>query len=98
MRRLLCSIASAVRFSSIFNLNSPEIVTRSEISIFMMCIIIDGTIYGLAFDWVTKNLYGVSSNGIAFACNTTAGTMLHCVMLISGQGALYGIAVNPYEG
>ena len=58
----------------------------------------DGTIYGLAFDWITSNLYGVSSNGIVFACNTTAGPMIECIALLSGQGNLYGIVVNPIEG
>ena len=58
----------------------------------------DGVIRGLAHDWITGNLYGVSQNGIVFVCNTTRNEQIDCEVLLSGLGDLYAIALNPVEG
>ena len=52
----------------------------------------------MAHDWITGNLYGVSRNGIVFVCNTSSSELLDCEVLLSGQGDLIGIALNPIEG
>ena len=63
----------------------------------------DGSIMGLAVDWVTGNLYGGGKNGIIFVCSltTTAADLLNCVTLLSGReylGYLWALAVEPIRG
>ena len=58
----------------------------------------DRDIEGLAVDWVTGNLYGVSS-GLVFVCNAPAGSeSLNCKNLLSGQVYQNGIALDPNRG
>ena len=60
----------------------------------------DGPITGLAFDWITANVYGVSASGVIFACKSLAGepSSLSCVTLVDRQTRLNGIALSPNEG
>ena len=59
----------------------------------------DGFIRGLAFDWITMNLYGVSWNGHVFVCQAPGENgELNCRNLLTGQGTLNGIAVDPNNG
>ena len=57
-----------------------------------------GPIYGLAFDWITNNLYGVSQGGHIFACTETSNGTFDCYTLRDDQGKVNGIAVHPNEG
>ena len=53
---------------------------------------------GIAFDWITANLYGVSEDGYVFACKSSPRVSLSCVTILSRPGRLYGIAVDPNQG
>ena len=61
-------------------------------------IIPDGAITGIAFDWITTNLYGVSEDGYIFACKPIGTGPLSCVTVLQRRRRLYGIALNPNEG
>ena len=61
-------------------------------------IILDGAMTGIAFDWITANLYGVSEDGYVFACKSSPRVSLSCVTILSRPGRLYGIAVDPNQG
>ena len=59
----------------------------------------DKLISGLAFDWITGNLYGVSWAGIVFACEARVkGLMTKCADLDKSNGTLNGISVDPNDG
>ena len=61
--------------------------------------IADEFMRGLAFDWITTNLYGVSWNGHVFVCQASGENgELNCTNLLSGQGKLNGIALDPNNG
>ena len=49
-------------------------------------------------DWITGNLYGVSENGHVFVCETFESGMLSCENLVTGQGNVQGIALDPNNG
>ena len=58
----------------------------------------DGVLRGVAFDWVTGNLYLVSSDGFVLVCNGSLDRAFNCATVINGQGDLIGIVLNPGEG
>ena len=58
-------------------------------------IIADGSFNGLAYDWIADNLY-VATHRFVLSCNYDA--TFRCVTLVSGQGLLNGIALDPNEG
>ena len=60
--------------------------------------IADGAPYGLAFDWITGNIYASTGNGFILVCDRTRTSNLTCATVLSNQGDLYGIALNPAEG
>ena len=53
---------------------------------------------GLDFDWITHNLYVVSEGGYVFACKSTKRGSMNCYIIVTGQGRIYGIAVDPNHG
>lgn len=68
---------------------------------FVVGMIADGQIRGLAFDWITTNLYGVGWNGQVFVCIPSSSSTigwLTCADLLTGQGNLNGIALDPNNG
>ena len=59
---------------------------------------IDGDINGLAVDWITANVYGVSKGGYIFACNSRTAGPLSCTTIVNSPDTLIGIALSPNEG
>ena len=57
----------------------------------------DDWLWGLGYDWVTRNIYVVSGGGFILACNGEVGGRFSCATVLSGQGHLHGIAVNPIQ-
>ena len=56
-------------------------------------------IKGIALDWITGNLYGVFDFRRVFVCKLTYGaSSLTCKALVSAEGQLDGIAVDPIDG
>ena len=53
---------------------------------------------GLAFDWGTSNLYAVTDGGYVLACDPSHTPPFTCATVLSNQGDVEGIAVNPVEG
>ena len=53
---------------------------------------------GLALDWISGKLYGVGRAGFVFVCPTTTTGNISCTTVLSGQGALKGIALDPNSG
>ena len=58
----------------------------------------DDQFRGLAFDWVTGNVYIATWGGFVLACDGTLERNLKCVTILSGQGKLVGIALDPGQG
>ena len=58
----------------------------------------DELISGLALDWITGNLYGVSTRGIVFACKARVRGLMKCMVVLEGQKTLRGIALDPKNG
>ena len=55
--------------------------------------------WGVGFDWITENLYVATVSGYIRACNTTKATGgLICATVLSGQGTVMGIALDPLHG
>ena len=52
----------------------------------------------LTFDWITGNLYVVTATGYIYACDTWTTGSLTCVALLTGQGDVEGLALNPMDG
>lgn len=64
-------------------------------------IVFDGSIQGLAFHWVTGNLYGTTLVGSVFVCGDTkssSGGLLTCITLMGRIGINEQIPVNPLQG
>ena len=53
---------------------------------------------GLAFDWIGGNIYVATWGGHILACLPSVKTPINCFTVLSGMGALQGIALNPAEG
>ena len=60
--------------------------------------IADGQIAGLAFDWITGTIYVGTVDGYILACDPTRTANLTCATVLSNQGWVYGISLNPVEG
>ena len=58
----------------------------------------DGDLRGLAFDWITGNVYAVAEDGDILACDGNPGRNFSCATVLSGQGTLTGIALDPVQG
>ena len=58
----------------------------------------DGNIESLAFDWITGNIYAVTFGGYILACDAATDRNFSCATVLSGQGSLRGITLNPVEG
>lgn len=59
---------------------------------------VDKRISGLAFDWIGRNLYGVSWAGIVVACKERATGQMECYTVWEEPGQLEGIVVDPNNG
>ena len=59
---------------------------------------VDGIISAMDFDWLTGNIYLATSEGHILACNAQTNSSLNCASTLSGQGSVYGIAVDPNQG
>ena len=81
------------------NVSSPQ---YCDVTNFMSFIILwhgDGAFYGLAFDWITGNIYVVANGGYILACDGTTGKNFQCASVLTDQGSLWGgIALDPVEG
>ena len=60
--------------------------------------IVDGDINGLAFDWITGNVYAVTLGGYILACDWNTTRSFLCVSVATGLGELIGIALDPVDG
>ena len=63
--------------------------------------IADGKKYALDFDWLTRNLYMGTHNGDIVACGTqleSSSSATNCAAVVTGQGHVLGIALNPVQG
>ena len=49
-------------------------------------------------DWITGNVYGGGSGGILFVCKPVTGGQMKCETLLTGQGQINGIALDPNSG
>ena len=58
----------------------------------------DGYANGLAFDWITGNIYAGTQDGNILACDGALDRDLRCVTLLTGQGYVNGIALDAVEG
>ena len=61
----------------------------------------DGSMNGLAYDWIAENLYVATHYGFILACNSGDARTIQefsCRTLLTDQGKAVGIAVNPNEG
>lgn len=58
----------------------------------------DGNLYGLALDWVTGNIYIASWGGFVLACDGRPTAPFTCATVLTGQGHLSGIALDPVAG
>lgn len=56
----------------------------------------DGWISGLDLDWITGNLYAVTTLGFILLCGTRR--TFTCASLLRDQGQVEGIAVDPITG
>ena len=61
-------------------------------------LIADGNIYGLAVDWITGNVYGGGSGGDLFVCRPVKTGEMACETLLSDQGQINGIVLDPNSG
>ena len=62
------------------------------------CLIIDGRLMGVAFDWITGNIYVTTFSGYILACDGTVGRNFSRVTVLTGQGYLLETALDPTEG
>ena len=54
---------------------------------------------GVAFDWITGNLYGIARRGHLFVCKEAEATgSLRCMSLVIGKGIFQEIVLNPLKG
>ena len=60
--------------------------------------LVDGQIFGLAFDWITGNVYVVTWNGFILACDGSLERNFTCVTVLSGLGSVTGLALDPADG
>ena len=58
----------------------------------------DGGLRGLAFDWITGNMYVGTYDGHILACDTVRTSTLICATMLSNQGTVNGIALHPVAG
>ena len=58
----------------------------------------DGIFQGLAFDWITGNLYIGARDGYVIVCDTSVTRSFLCLPLLTRQFDVDGIALNPTEG
>ena len=58
----------------------------------------DTDMFGLALDWISGKLYGVGRTGSVFVCPTSTIGNITCTTVLSDQGVLSGIAVDPNSG
>ena len=58
----------------------------------------DGWFWGLAWDWIAGRIYLVTGGGFVIACDGRLVRKPKCAAVLSDQGALYGIAVDPTKG
>lgn len=60
----------------------------------------DGGFQGLAFDWITGNLYIGTRRGTRhiIVCDTSATRSFTCFPLLEGQKDVDGIALDPIQG
>ena len=59
----------------------------------------DDEFRGLAYDWITSNIYAVTRGGFILACSDSrrSARTFGCGTVLSSQGDLRGIALNPHS-
>ena len=75
----------------------------SRLHLFAVCtklfaLFSDSGMQGLTWDWITGNLYVVTSGGNIIACSTTLARSFICATVVTGQGDVEGLALNPTQG
>ena len=58
----------------------------------------NGCLRGKGFDWITGYVYMVFSGGYLLACEGRHSREFACATILTGQGDLRGIALNPTQG
>ena len=58
----------------------------------------DGSLNALAFDWITDNIYVASGRGTILACDVRKKRTLSCARVMTGQGDIRDIALDPING
>lgn len=58
----------------------------------------DGCLNGLAFDWVSGNVYIASSGGFILACSGRPANSFTCATVLFEEGDIQGIALDPAAG
>ena len=57
-----------------------------------------GEFRGLAYDWISGNVYVVTLGGFIFACDTVRKNGLVCAAVLWSQRHTEGIALHPQAG
>ena len=58
----------------------------------------DGTMYTLKFDWIGGNLYVGTASGYILACYAGTERAFSCYPVLSNQGDIKGLALDPNQG
>ena len=58
----------------------------------------DSFCYAVDFDWITNSLYIATGGGHILACNAGHRKTLRCSEVLTGQGIIEGISLNPPDG
>ena len=64
---------------------------------FTLLFVADGTLSGLAFDWVQVKIFVATYGGYILACDARPTQRFPCVEILSGLGWFHGIAIDPFE-
>ena len=58
----------------------------------------DSNFNGLAFDWISGNIYVATYDGKILACGDGAKRTFSCFTILDGQSNAEGIALDPTKG
>ena len=91
-----CKLCS--HFLLLYTVYSTKVsLTALKLNLLILYLLTDVRIQGVALDFITTNLYGVTSSGYVFVCNTTSSELLNCRTLLSGHYP-YGITLDSNGG
>ena len=58
----------------------------------------DGSMFGLAVDFITGNLYGGNNGSYIFVCSSAMTGPLNCTTILNSRDGIRGIALSPNDG